>query len=668
MKAAYNFVPLAESVFRPDWAKYVSHDVPFSDSVSGFIDFKITANTPIFVRNGSKIKQEIKEKESKFSRFNSNDGTENRYFIPGSSLKGAIRSVLEIMSFGHLDDTRVNDNHFYSRDFSTNSEYLLRMRGTRCGWLVEKKDGSGEIIDCGTPRQIRYDKLEEMEVYINRQDSIFHKYETVGNTFVYENFLKDGKSIKFVKRDKDGKNGVIVFTGAMSSKASEFVFFNQQTPTVRRISKNQVADYEASLSNYKKAVANEYEKSEEGEKAAFVRAASLPKNKGRQVFFTLTKDDIISTIGFVYSHKFESRGSVYQGIPSALKVKEPDLADLIFGSAEHKLRGRVIFGHAETETAIEINDEIKKILSSPKPSFALTYLQNKASWDYTNLRIAGRKRYPIKPIADMSAMTTTGDTITNFFPLDSGSTFNCKVKFHNLKAVELGALISAITFHGQQAKCKHSIGMAKAFGFGNVSVSDVTLDIKYNNTEYKDINYFLELYKIRMNMFKRDWLTSPELNELFLMAQGVSEDKISSFESMSIIVGENNNKNDFQKAKKERVPLARFSKIIAGGTESPLANGTYEGLPEWRLQENMVVGGLYTNENRIIIYHPSRVKQRNEGYNDYNEKMNNNNNKKYFILSSDSAKLPEPGSRMTMKVMALGTNTITLKILEDVCL
>jgi len=52
IKAPFNFVPLSDKVFFPDWADKISHDIPFEDGVSGTIELTLTAKTPIFVRNG----------------------------------------------------------------------------------------------------------------------------------------------------------------------------------------------------------------------------------------------------------------------------------------------------------------------------------------------------------------------------------------------------------------------------------------------------------------------------------------------------------------------------------------------------------------------------------------------------------------------------------------
>ncbi len=52
IRSPYNFVPVSDKVFFPDWADQISHDIPFSDGISGKITLEIEAQTPIFVRNG----------------------------------------------------------------------------------------------------------------------------------------------------------------------------------------------------------------------------------------------------------------------------------------------------------------------------------------------------------------------------------------------------------------------------------------------------------------------------------------------------------------------------------------------------------------------------------------------------------------------------------------
>ena len=112
IKAPYNFVPLENKAFYPSWAIHISQDIPFEDGVSGSIEYTIEAKTPIFVRNGYTDRE---HPDSTFSK--THDG---KFFIPGTSIKGEIRNVLEILSFGKM--TQVQDARFGIRDLSNNPE------------------------------------------------------------------------------------------------------------------------------------------------------------------------------------------------------------------------------------------------------------------------------------------------------------------------------------------------------------------------------------------------------------------------------------------------------------------------------------------------------------------------------------------------------------------
>jgi len=113
--APFNFVPLSEKVFIPEWGEWVSHDIPFKDGESGEIEVTITAESPIFIRD------HLDEK-----RFCNHKG---QYYIPGSSLKGMVRSVLEIMSFGKMrpgeHEGNMDDVRFSVRDLSNAKNFYF---------------------------------------------------------------------------------------------------------------------------------------------------------------------------------------------------------------------------------------------------------------------------------------------------------------------------------------------------------------------------------------------------------------------------------------------------------------------------------------------------------------------------------------------------------------
>ena len=154
--APFNFVPLTDKVFFPDWADQISHDIPFEDGTSGVLRLKITAQTPVFVRNGH-TKQDADDKNETYTSFSKSP--DNKYFIPGSSLKGSIRNVLEIISFGKLNP--INDARYAVRDLSRRSGYMdkLNPNKVRCGWLSIRNDKM-EVVDCGKPYFISHKELD----------------------------------------------------------------------------------------------------------------------------------------------------------------------------------------------------------------------------------------------------------------------------------------------------------------------------------------------------------------------------------------------------------------------------------------------------------------------------------------------------------------------------
>ena len=135
------------------------------------------------------------------------------------------------------------------------------------------------------------------------------------------------------------------------------------------------------------------------------------------------------------------------------------------------------------------------------------------------------------------------------------TTFKETVRFHNLRPVELGALLSAITFHGNQDQCFHSIGFGKPLGYGAVSIQNIALEgVDVQDNPVGGINEYLAAFEDQMTAFTSNWLSSPQMSELLLMAQGIPVGKESSFEYMPL--------DDFREAKRSHTALKPFSSRI----------------------------------------------------------------------------------------------------------
>ena len=109
IKAPFNFVPLNKNIFFPEDTNRVSQDVPFSDGKSGTISIKIIAESPMFISDKHNNGQ-----TEYFCHTPAENQNDWKYFIPGTSIKGAIRNVMEILSFGKM--TQVQNRSFTIRD------------------------------------------------------------------------------------------------------------------------------------------------------------------------------------------------------------------------------------------------------------------------------------------------------------------------------------------------------------------------------------------------------------------------------------------------------------------------------------------------------------------------------------------------------------------------
>ena len=197
IKAPYNFAPLNKEVFYPSWAKDISHDIPFRDGESGELELSITAHSPIFIANSKKDRE---EKETKFCNIG------GKFFIPATSIKGTIRSVLEIISFSKLRD--FDDSTYAVRDFSKGENFYMEQmkKTTYCGWLY-KKDDDFFIQDCGIPGRINQkeiDKIYNMEFSKIFRDGEFDEQDKEKKVAKYKYSLLKGKSLenKFTKKEQ----------------------------------------------------------------------------------------------------------------------------------------------------------------------------------------------------------------------------------------------------------------------------------------------------------------------------------------------------------------------------------------------------------------------------------------------------------------------------------
>lgn len=628
IKAPYNFVPLENRAFYPSWANHISQDIPFEDGVSGSIEYTIEAETPIFVRNGY---TDRKDPDTKFSQ------TPNgQYFIPGTSIKGEIRNVLEILSFGKM--TQVQDARFGIRDLSNNPEgrfYRQIIQNVHCGWLYKQlaEDGSEEYLinDCGTPGRIAPEVIDEhygtalaafgQNLALNRQyadnddeeklRSAYNKYENILNISLESQDIEKRLSGTFstvpdnynriiADFSSNGKKGCIVVTGQPSrreperrrGKYYEFVFFESNTN--EKVESQIIDDF---ITIHK----NNYDYKN-------IWKRYLNEGKRVPVFFMRRNGNLgpIDAIGLAYMFRIPTANFIKGAIPIELQSnRRKDLAECIFGTAKEslkQLKGRVNISHAFACGTPNKCGIVTTVLGSPKPSYGPLYASS-GTWNDANAQIKGRKRYPVRTTL-LPPNEGTDSQTCKFIPLDQGTSFKGRITFHNLKECELGALIAALTFNGHP-DCCHSIGEAKPLGYGKVKISIDKLSVisikdifaKTDDPTQQETDYYFNKFKdVMTENIGTGWENSNSIRELCAMARGIDatvNNNNFSYMRMSI----NRNENEFalnRTVNNENLPL--FSDILKPETnetqqiiDNPSTTRKYKHEVDERIKKNDTV-------------------------------------------------------------------------------
>jgi len=549
MKAPYNFVPLSDKVFFPFWSEKVGFDRPLRDGMSGEIEIEIEAKSPIIIKNPTPLIENGKE-VYEFNNVEING--EKRYFIPATSFKGMLRNVLEIISFSKI--SFIDDNRYFFRDLR-NKDFRDEVKNVNAGFLV--KEGDRYFIqDLEEPGRISHKEIDR--VYNVNFKKLFEddfantdewkmarkKYELFrGNLINRFNVNK-----KICRIDKSGKEGILVFTGQPSNKKKyEFVFFLKENP--QKIEVTDLMDdfrkgyFEGRDTNPKESKDWKYwrEKLEKGEKVP--------------VFFT-KEGNRVKHFGLSFLYKVPYKFSVKECISKEHKKDGYDLAETIFGRVKDKdaLKGRVFISHLFAVNNPQVLNTRSEILGTPRGSYYPNYLEQfllranegqYITYKDGRCKIRGWKRYPIREDNRVTQSTDTGnDNVkTHFKPLREGVRFRGKIKFFNMKKSEIGALISALTFHNTK-NTFHNIGLAKPLGYGKI-------EVKITSSTF-DLDEVMKEFEKEIRSWYPEWHKSEQMIELLTMASPLGDERLLSYMELE----------EFAKRKNDKEYLKKYSEIV----------------------------------------------------------------------------------------------------------
>ncbi len=491
-RSPYNFVPLNEKIIPSD-VQDVKFDKYENGKNTGYIDIKIENKTPLFIRGNN----------ADFIIIN------GKPVIPGSSMRGMIRSLVEIVSFSKMDF--INDSRFYFRSFADSLPNLRDKyhdeinKQTKVGILFKKDLASYILVQSELVSDVKDESSKN--TFFNKEDNIW--------------VIRSGQRKYTIAGRNKKEPGVII--GRNETLIKEYLEDkNRKGPDV-------------------------------------VKEAGLSKHSeiGFPVFYQTDTNGNVSSIGNTKNYRLPYTSKVKQHLyPDHLIDGKKDFASRIFGITDDKnsketIAGRVFFEDSVCATPEFNKDSVLDILGTPNPTSFQLYLEQPDGvktpvkklrhWDDENVVIRGYKSYwhritghspkefivkkqefeiflnhlklqnPGRYIANLidthqalldvyangveklvfkgdlsNVNTETIEILKKYFfanhrklnisspmfsfikALDSHNTFTGRIRFENLSNNELGALLFALDL---PENCCHKIGLGKPYGLGTIRIT-----------------------------------------------------------------------------------------------------------------------------------------------------------------------------------------------------
>jgi len=476
-KAPYNFVPLNKIIVSLD-EKFDKFSAFNKDCHTGYFDIEIEAKTPVFISES--------EYSDGYSKFYNQAG---KYRIPGSSLRGLIRTMVEITSWGKFEF--FNNDYLYYRSFadkalSIRDEYKKNMMNSNNNNLNQPSYTmeSGLLFKEGLkyfliPSEKRFDKIS--------------KDDKDGQECSKSNIKNAGKQYKEFEFYNINENEYIVVSGNMPNKKNDWIVYADASKKDKAIEIN-----EEDIKSYKNDV---YRKSKD-------ITDMIKKNSDLSAvpcFYIKWNDktgkDRISfghTPLFRLSYKKSISEHIQQNYSIKAEFNRIDIPTSIFGTektknSEDSFASRVFFEDVfltdDSLNKVETENKIPQTLAGPKPTSFQLYLDQKGVNDIAKLKhynsdvdIRGNKLYWHKDLEDWKTEFNQ-NMDKKIRPIKEGAKFKGRIRFDNLSDIELGALLFAIDLPEHYA---HKIGMGKPLGLGSIRINS-RLYLSDRKNRYKDL-------------------------------------------------------------------------------------------------------------------------------------------------------------------------------------
>jgi CRISPR-associated protein (TIGR03986 family) len=526
--APYNFVPMPD---KPLYAELNQtddtheknrvtqrHDEYTVERHTGYFKVTMTTETPLFVRGMLTItEQEAGVETRKNPNAFSIDG--KLPVIPGSSLRGMIRTLIEIATNSKMHfvsdnklvyraiyytDALVEDYRAITTDKLGNKKYRYPSAQMQGGYLQRGDSESGWVIQPAKPYH------GESIALVDRKDVIAAGISETPKLVIHSVGIQPARARK-VHTGKEGVELHIAQANGISKKRGSgyepaTLIISNTVGKIGGKGSNRTwypaiyeADKNAKPLPISQSMWDDFIKDRDLNRGIANRKLEKP---GDVLFYLLDKDELLF-FGPTMFFRVPYGNSISALMPIELQQQNTqiDYTEAMFGYVSEKdeirspsaYAGRISVTSAKvTENSPHLDnpfDEtvIPKILSSPKPTTFQHYLEQPNGKDtseqdlhhYGNpkAKLRGHKLYwrqmikSLQNIAerDKRKKTDTSTQHTIIQPVRPKVDFAFKLHFENLTNAELGALIWALTFGGD-AEARHQLGMGKPLGLGVVKL------------------------------------------------------------------------------------------------------------------------------------------------------------------------------------------------------
>lgn len=599
--APYNFIPVPDRVIaypedHPQNPLNVDQDIYHSGRYTGWIDVQLETRSPIYVRgpltppdyelmekqeNDPNDKtphlQKIRNRPSFF-----HTGDPNSPVIPGSSLRGMLRTMVEVLGHGKLTpvmeapliyravgDTSSHGEAYrqalMDEDPHQKNHFTPKFKG---GYI--RKDGNDWYIQPAEEiNGVSYARIAHKRIPQGRLNH-WHDSKNASQIFVkigdYEfqdvrgGFVKI-RYAKVLEASPDAapslKEAALVRSGHMFSKRSEAVIF---APDKSKDTAEQwIRIPDGSDETDKQDLVAAYKDQISPEQAGLLGKDGVLRNL--QPVLYLMRGNKLVFFGHTQMFRFPYPRAPKDFLsPVHNDETRIDFAEAMFGKAKRGSRkdedgggqaGRVFVSEARLESGqndVWLPDKpvvIPKILSGPKPTTFQHYLtqsrpdvpKGKGLHTYNDspkqTTLRGYKYYWHKGnvqrrdfAEDDRQIDMNKDTQhTQMKPVCSGVTFSFRVHFENLLPAELGLLWWAVALPAAGEHC-HKMGMGKPLGLGAIKLTPALhlVDMK-ENARYKSL--FAKMDK------QPDWETGLQADPQEVLGKAVA-----NFEDFVLTVSE----------------------------------------------------------------------------------------------------------------------------------